>query len=69
MDALPRRIEQLLLGYFRSGRELQFKFRVTYGAKRALQLFPGEAAKLARRKDHARADAMLLAYYGLKVWA
>jgi crossover junction endodeoxyribonuclease RuvC len=33
---------------------------------RALQLFPGEAANLARKRDHARADAMLLAYYGMR---
>ena len=32
--------------------------------QRALQLFPREAANLARRKDHARADAMLIAYFG-----
>jgi crossover junction endodeoxyribonuclease RuvC len=31
---------------------------------RALQLFPEQAANLARKKDHARADAMLLAYFG-----
>jgi crossover junction endodeoxyribonuclease RuvC len=33
---------------------------------RALQLYPGEAANLARKKDHARADAMLIAYFGMK---
>jgi crossover junction endodeoxyribonuclease RuvC len=33
--------------------------------QRALQLFPEQATKLARKKDHARADAMLLAYFGL----
>jgi hypothetical protein len=33
---------------------------------RALQLFP---ANLARKKDHARSDAMLLAYFGMKVGA
>jgi crossover junction endodeoxyribonuclease RuvC len=32
---------------------------------RALELFPDQAANLMRRKDHARADAMLLAFYGL----
>jgi crossover junction endodeoxyribonuclease RuvC len=37
--------------------------------QRALQLFPGEAANLARKKDHARADAMLLAYFGMKAGA
>lgn len=36
---------------------------------RALQLFPDQAASLARKKDHARADAMLLAYFGMKVGA
>jgi crossover junction endodeoxyribonuclease RuvC len=36
---------------------------------RALQLFPDQAASLARKKDHARADAMLLAYFGTKVGA
>jgi crossover junction endodeoxyribonuclease RuvC len=34
--------------------------------QRALQLFPDRAANLARKKDHARADAMLFAYYGVK---
>jgi crossover junction endodeoxyribonuclease RuvC len=34
---------------------------------RALQLFPDQAAQLARKKDHARADAMLLAYFGSKL--
>ena len=33
---------------------------------RALQLFPDQAANLARKKDHARADAMLLAHFGAK---
>jgi crossover junction endodeoxyribonuclease RuvC len=37
--------------------------------QRALQLFPGEATNLARKKDHARADAMLLAYFGMKAGA
>jgi crossover junction endodeoxyribonuclease RuvC len=32
---------------------------------RALQLFPEQAAGLARKKDHARADAMLIAFYGM----
>jgi crossover junction endodeoxyribonuclease RuvC len=32
----------------------------------ALQLFPDQAANLTRKKDHARADAMLLAYFGAK---
>jgi crossover junction endodeoxyribonuclease RuvC len=32
---------------------------------RALQLFPNQAANLVRKKDHARADAMLLAYFGM----
>jgi crossover junction endodeoxyribonuclease RuvC len=31
---------------------------------RALQLFPDQAAHLARKKDHGRADAMLLAHFG-----
>ena len=35
--------------------------------RRALQLFPGEAANLARKRDHGRADAMLLALYGAKM--
>lgn len=35
------------------------------GRQRALQLFPEEAANLARKKDHARADALLIAYYGM----
>jgi crossover junction endodeoxyribonuclease RuvC len=34
---------------------------------RALQLFPKLAEDLGRKKDHARADALLLAYYGMKM--
>jgi crossover junction endodeoxyribonuclease RuvC len=34
---------------------------------RALQLFPDEAMHLARKKDHARADAMLIAHYGIRL--
>jgi crossover junction endodeoxyribonuclease RuvC len=34
---------------------------------RALQLFPDEATSLARKKDTGRSDAMLLAYFGLKM--
>jgi crossover junction endodeoxyribonuclease RuvC len=37
--------------------------------QRALQLFPDQAANLARKKDHARADAMLLAYFGMRAGA
>jgi crossover junction endodeoxyribonuclease RuvC len=33
---------------------------------RALQLFPDLAACLSRKKDHARADAVLLAHFGMK---
>jgi crossover junction endodeoxyribonuclease RuvC len=33
---------------------------------RALQLFPDQAANLGRKKDHARADALLLAHYGME---
>jgi crossover junction endodeoxyribonuclease RuvC len=33
---------------------------------RALQLFPDQAANLARKKDHARADAMLIAHFGVR---
>jgi crossover junction endodeoxyribonuclease RuvC len=36
---------------------------------RALQLFPDLAAYLSRKRDHARADAMLLAYFGMKAGA
>jgi crossover junction endodeoxyribonuclease RuvC len=32
--------------------------------QRALQLFPGESVNLCRKKDVARADAMLIAYFG-----
>jgi hypothetical protein len=35
--------------------------------QRALQLFPDQAANLAREKDHARGDAMLLAVYGARI--
>jgi hypothetical protein len=34
---------------------------------RALQLLPEQAAALARKKDHARSDAILIAYFGMKV--
>src|SRR5262249_34921665 len=34
--------------------------------QRALQLFPDQVVSMARRKDHARADALLIAYYGIK---
>src|SRR5262249_49945548 len=34
------------------------------GRQRAMQLFPGAHAELARKKDHGRGDAMLLALYG-----
>ena len=34
------------------------------GRQRALQLFPSAHALLARKKDHGRADAALLALYG-----
>lgn len=37
--------------------------------QRALQLFPDQAEALTRKKDHARADAMLLAYFGMRVSA
>jgi crossover junction endodeoxyribonuclease RuvC len=37
--------------------------------RRALQLFPDQAANLARKKDHARSDAMLIAHYGAKAGA
>ena len=33
---------------------------------RALQLFPDQAESLARKKDHARSDAMLLAHFGIR---
>jgi Holliday junction resolvasome RuvABC endonuclease subunit len=39
------------------------------GRQRALQLFPSAHAELARRKDHGRADAMLVALYGTRVVA
>ena len=35
--------------------------------QRALQLFPDQAGNLTRKKDHARADAMLLAYFGMRM--
>lgn len=34
------------------------------GRVKALQLYPRTASKLARVKDHGRADALLLAHYG-----
>lgn len=36
---------------------------------RALQLFPDQAMNLTRKLDHARSDAMLLAYFGMKARA
>ncbi len=36
------------------------------GRIRAMQLFPETAKDLARKKDHGRADALLLALYGVK---
>jgi crossover junction endodeoxyribonuclease RuvC len=35
----------------------------------ALRLFPDQAANLVRKKDHARSDAMLIAYYGARTLA
>ena len=35
--------------------------------QRALELFPHAQHLLARRKDHQRAEAMLLAYYGARL--
>ena len=32
--------------------------------QKALQLFPGAHAMLARKRDHGRAEAMLIALYG-----
>lgn len=36
------------------------------GRQRALQLFPAAHALLARKKDHGRAEAALLALYGIR---
>jgi crossover junction endodeoxyribonuclease RuvC len=36
------------------------------GRQRALQLFPAAHAALARKKDHGRAEASLIALYGAK---
>jgi crossover junction endodeoxyribonuclease RuvC len=36
---------------------------------KAMQLFPQTAKDLARKKDHGRADALLLAVYGVKYGA
>ncbi|HAM58701.1 MAG TPA: hypothetical protein DCQ64_26140 [Candidatus Rokubacteria bacterium] len=52
---VPRRWQAALLGGSR-GKE--------GGRLRALQLFPDAADRLARKKDHGRADALLLAEYG-----
>lgn len=35
--------------------------------KKAIELFPEMESKLARKKDHDRAEALLLAYYGKKL--
>lgn len=37
--------------------------------KRALMLYPNAACDLARKKDHNRAEALLLAHYGMTVVA
>jgi hypothetical protein len=37
------------------------------GIVKATQLFPSVAKDLTRKKDHGRADALLLAYYGKRV--
>jgi len=37
------------------------------GRQRALQLFPSAHALLARRKDHGRAEAALIALMGIKI--
>jgi crossover junction endodeoxyribonuclease RuvC len=37
--------------------------------QRALQLFPAAHVLLARKRDHGRAEAALIAYYGLRVHA
>jgi crossover junction endodeoxyribonuclease RuvC len=39
------------------------------GRQRALQLFPAAHALLARKKDHGRGEAALIAYFGMKVSA
>jgi crossover junction endodeoxyribonuclease RuvC len=36
------------------------------GRQKALQLFPGALAALARKRDHGRAEATLIALYGAK---
>jgi hypothetical protein len=36
------------------------------GRQEALQLFPAAHAALARKKDHSRAEATLIALYGAK---
>ena len=36
------------------------------GRQRALQLFPAAHAMLARKRDHGRAEATLIALYGAK---
>jgi crossover junction endodeoxyribonuclease RuvC len=46
-------------------RTLKLKGKDKEGARqKALQLFPQASHLLARRKDHQRGEAMLLAYYG-----
>jgi crossover junction endodeoxyribonuclease RuvC len=39
------------------------------GRQRALQLFPTAHVLLARKKDHGRAEAALIAYFGMKAGA
>src|SRR5262249_16733414 len=38
------------------------------GRQKALQLFPTAHAALARKKDHGRAEASLIALYGARSW-
>ena len=36
---------------------------------KAIQMFPQAASQLDRKKDHGRADALLLAAYGRKTYS
>ena len=51
--------------YGAPGRGLSDAQRKEWARQRALQLWPGLAASLARKKDHGRAEAALIGAYGI----
>jgi hypothetical protein len=51
----------------RDGLKMQTSQVKEASRQKALQLFPAAAAFMARKKDHGRAEAALIAAYGLKL--